>query len=507
MKKSLFILCVSVLCTEITHAQYFLGLRGSAYGGVTNVEYNPAIADNRYVADINIIGLAATVNNNYVGIAHQALTHPSLFSSTDFQDLYMHERVNGKNKNAFIGGEIQGPLSFMLSFGPKKKRNLNAIAFTYHLNAMGNADHVDETLARIGYYGLGTRAQQATHFIGQTLTNASLSMKLAAWTDFGITYSRVIIDNKANMLKVGGTLKLLLPIEGGYGYVKDLTYKWPEFNQLSIYNTQVNYAYSPGLITSSGNSPQIIGQDKTAYLKNALGGKNGVPTIAADLGFVYEWRPEKDKYSEEMDCQCQWTNDKNHYKVAIGASIVDIGGLRFKRGQYSENFYADVRDWNVGGAKFPNGIQSFDDTVHSRFVVKPGGDYFTVWLPTRLNIFLDYNIWKDFGVLFSTMISPNLSPQGNMLHQITTFTINPKYDHKWFGVYLPVSYDVNGNFSMGLTLRAGPLIIGTQDLLGLFAKKYVYNADIHAALKITIPNLKKCGGRKSDVRFLKHTII
>ena len=66
---------------------------------------------------------------------------------------------------------------------------------------------------------------------------------------------------------------------------------------------------------------------------------------------------------------------------------------------------------------------------------------------------------------------------------------------------MPLSVDVFGNVSLGTTLRLGPLIIGTQDLLGLFAKKYVYNADVHAALKVTIPYFKVC--KKGDFRFEK----
>jgi hypothetical protein len=86
-----------------------------------------------------------------------------------------------------------------------------------------------------------------------------------------------------------------------------------------------------------------------------------------------------------------------------------------------------------------------------------------------------------------------------MLHQVTTFTINPKYDYKWVGVYLPLSVDVMGNIEWGATLRLGPLVIGSADLLGFFIKKYAYNADIHAAIKISIPQLSKC--RKGDARF------
>ena len=505
MKKFMLLFMLSASCIYNLQAQFFLGLRGSPYGGVTNVDYNPAIANSPFLVDINLIAIGATVNNNYVGIERRAILHPSLFNDPNFQQDYMHERVNGRNKNAYAGAQLTGPLSFMFSFGKKGHKNQNAIAFTYHANIIANAENVNETLARIAYYGLGTNAQAATNFLGQSLSNADLGIKAAAWSDFGITYSRVVLDKGENLVKVGGTLKLLLPMAGAYAQVSNLNYKWPEYDVLSINRTSVSYAYSQGLITSKGYSPSTISQALPAYLHNMTNSKYGVPTAAVDMGAVYEWHPDRSKYSADLNCDCQSLKDRDRYKLAVGFSIVDFGALRFKRGEYSENFYANINNWNVAGDKFPNGIQSLDDTIRSRFQTLPTKGYFTIWLPTRFNIFVDYNIYKEFGVTVAAMVSPDMSPTQNMLQQVTTISVTPKYDNKWVGVYLPLSYDVNGNFSLGTTIRVGPLTIGTQDLLGLFVKKYVYNADIHASLKITIPYHGIC--KKGDVRFAKKAPI
>ena len=501
MKKYLLLSVVSAFCIANLHAQFFLGLRGSPYGGVTNVDYNPAIANSPFLVDINLIAVAATVNNNYVGIARKAILHPALFNDANFQQDFMHERVNGRNKNAYVGAQLTGPLSFMFSFGRKNHKSENAIAFTYHMNVVGNVENVNETLARIAYYGLGTSAQTATNFLGQSLSNANLGLKGAAWNDFGITYSRVVWDKGENLIKVGGTLKLLQPLVGAYAQISNLNYKWPEYGLLSINRTSVSYAYSEGLITSKGYSASAISQALPGYLNNVFGTKYGTPTAAADMGAVYEWHPDRSKYSADYNCDCQSLKDRDKYKLAVGFSIIDFGALRFKRGEYSQNFYANINNWQVVGDKFPNGLQSLDDTIQSRFQVLPTKGYFTVWLPTRFNIFIDYNIYKDFGVTVATTVSPDMSPTQNMLTQVTTISVTPKYDSKWIGVYLPLSYDVNGNFSLGTTLRLGPLTIGTQDLLGLFVKKYIYNADIHASLKITIPYHGIC--KKGDFRFIK----
>ncbi|HLP20851.1 MAG TPA: DUF5723 family protein, partial [Chitinophagales bacterium] len=299
MGKHTLTLVVVLLAGTAANAQFFMGLRGSNYGGITNVNYNPTIANSPFLVDINLIAVGATVNNNYVGVDRRPLLHPSLFNSANFREEYLHERVNGKDKQAYIGAQVQGPLSFMFSFGPKKKRKLNAIGFSYHANAVFNTDHVTEVFARTAYHGLGSEANAITNYLGRELYNGNLSVKSAVWNDYGITYSRIVYDKGPMLVKAGGTIKLLQPIAGAYGYVKNLNYRWTEYEQLSIYNTEAQYAYSDGLVSSQGNSTDNAAQNVSSYIKNAMSFKAGTPTVGMDLGAVFEWWPEKNK-NEEM---------------------------------------------------------------------------------------------------------------------------------------------------------------------------------------------------------------
>src|SRR6202021_1417360 len=127
-------------------------------------------------------------------------------------------------------------------------------------------------------------------------------LKAAAWNDYGITYSRVILDKGENLIKAGGTLKLEQPLAGAYAQVSNLNYKWPEYDLLSIDHTSVSYAYSGGFITSKGYSASAISQNSPAYLNNVFGTKYGTPTVAADMGAVYEWHPDRSKYSADLNC-------------------------------------------------------------------------------------------------------------------------------------------------------------------------------------------------------------
>ena len=55
--KRLLITLVIAHCIRLCHAQFFTGLNGSQYAGITTVDFNPAIANSPFIVDINIIGL------------------------------------------------------------------------------------------------------------------------------------------------------------------------------------------------------------------------------------------------------------------------------------------------------------------------------------------------------------------------------------------------------------------------------------------------------------------
>ena len=171
----------------------------------------------------------------------------------------MHERVNGKDKNVYVGMQMQGPLSFMCSFGmPGEEKNMNAFGFSYHVNSVVNVSQMDETFARIAYLGLGYTADSILHFRDVQLSDINPSAKAMAWADYGITYSRVVYNEGEHFIKAGGTLKLLQGIAGGYVYVKNLKYRWDNYDTLSLFQSEAQYAYSEGMVSSKGYSADNI---------------------------------------------------------------------------------------------------------------------------------------------------------------------------------------------------------------------------------------------------------
>jgi hypothetical protein len=465
---SLLLLCGSA------QAQVNEVLKASQFGGITNVSYNPAIAENRMLIDINLISVSAGVENNYIGLTPGTLTHASRFADPNIQSNQMMERLNGNAKKLFAGVQVQGPLSFLYSFGKDRK---NAIALSWHVNAIANVDGVSEGLARMAYYGFGSRANAVVPFNYVSLSNENLSIRMLAWTDVGVTYSRVVYDEGPHMFKAGATLKLLFGMAGGYIQSDNINYRLRNYDTLDIYHSDISYGHSGNL---SSPSMQSLINPQTPV------------SVGADLGLIYEWRPDKEAYGAVNGCNDWYRHDVNKYKIAAGIAIVDIGRVRFSQPNNVHSYYANITGWDLKQESIHD-LASFDNALSSRTdgsFKADNASSFKMWLPARVNLFVDYEIWKGIGVNLNSTLSPTLARGGNQIHYPTSITITPRYDHKWIGAYLPFSYTEYGNFRVGAGLRLGPLFITSSDIISAFAQNYTHDMNIQAGLKISIPSIK-----------------
>ena len=478
--QKIYFLVALLALTTFAKAQYNEVLRASNFGGVTNVNWNPAIADNRMKFDMNLITLGLGLTNNYVGVSNQAILKANSLTG-NFQTNYMKERLNGKSKNIQQYLQVQGPLSFMYSWG-KNRSNKNAIAVTWNINEVTNMSGISEKLARISYYGLGSKADSLTGFNYDNLNNKNLAVRAMVWNDYGITYSRVVLEKNAHFLKAGGTLKILQGLASAYMYSNNIDYKFAGYDTLNIYNTDFHYGHD-------ANSEKLYkdGSFNASNVLDLMKSKN--ISAAVDLGVIYEYRPKQDQYKYEMDCKEWWRTDKDRYLIQAGLSVVDLGAIKYKSAALGRDFKIDVRDWYVKGEPFKD-IASFDSILNSKVGVSlnPAADKFTVWLPTRFNMFVDANIYKGLGVNLSSQISPMMAKNRNQVTLPSNVTLTPRYDHKWVGVYVPLTVDFNGNFGAGFGLRAGPVFVSSSNVITMVAQKWNYAFNIQAGVKITIPN-------------------
>jgi len=458
-------------------SQTFLGYNTSNYSGIHGVIYNPAsIADSRHKFDINLGGFSVGAYNNYIGMdgtifsqewkklrQDKFSSNTSAFSTVDETSLI--ERDNNKLKSIYANVDLHLP-SFFITINEK-----NAIGFNWRVRTIANVDGLEPELAKLIYNEL-----EYPSLWVQKLENKSLSVQAMTWAEYNLTYAHVFIDENENFLKAGGSLKFLQGLGAAYMFIDNLRYEFTNDDTLSLFSSDVRYGHS--------NNFELDANNIDYKLVSKLG-------IGLDLGVVYERRTNYKDYKYDMDGETDlWRRDQNKYKYKLGLAITDIGGIKFDKGELSNDFHADVSLWDINNLDFKT-VREFDDTLRNRFVsLNDDERTFRMALPTAFSLQFDYNIWKNFYVNSTAFLALQFKKDLNKVHEQTTISITPRWDTKYLGVFVPVSYNQMGNTQVGLGLRLGELIIGTSNITPLVSKADIFGADFYAALKFGLPHFK-----------------
>ena len=214
-----------------------------------------------------------------------------------------------------------------------------------------------------------------------------------------------------------------------------------------------------------------------------------------DLGFVYEWRPDWKEYKYDMDGETNiWRRDQDKYKMRAGASILDIGGMRFEKGGLSRDFSVNTNNlFDLTVFDDATGLESFDSIVDSVIANNPGwtagenaGGTFFMSLPTAVSLQFDYHIWKWFYVNATGIVSVQNRKNPHRVRTANQLSITPSFDHAWFGLHVPMSINRYSGFKAGLATRLGPITAGVTDIRTLFAFGKIKGAGVYAGLRVPI---------------------
>ncbi|MBA3682140.1 MAG: OmpA family protein [Bacteroidetes bacterium] len=485
-----------LLATLQIKAQDFMGLQSSNYAGVAGVFSNPAnIVDNRLKFDMVLIGLNVNVDNNYIGVKRSSIKgtrlktvtnadgttskafvgySPTWDSTRNTSPYYWKNNIasqdNKYDKSIYSATRIMLP-SFMIQLNKK-----NAIAFNWGIRNYVNVDGISPQLAKLGYEEFVYPTLWFTN-----LTNKNLSVQQMSWAEYGLSYGHVFKEDGKNFFKAGATVKLLQGLEAAYIYIRDLEYKLDTEDTVSFFNTSVAYGHSDNLTFTNGTNPSDIYK----FTSN--------PGFGFDIGGVYEWRPDFESHKYEMDGETGlWRRDQNKYKLKASLAVNDIGGIRFNKGGLSNDFTANVNRYNVDKFEKVHDINSFDSIIKADFNSSTTAEKtFKMALPTAINAQIDYHIWNPFYINLTGNITNFYKTREAKVHDFTTISLAPRFDHKWFGLTLPFTYNTlaarrGQNVQIGTMARIGPLVVGTNDMAGLFTSD-VYGANLYFLLKIPIP--------------------
>lgn len=456
-------------------AQDWLGYHTSTYSGIQGIHVNPALitGSNYKKFDISIVAAHANISNDFLYFDAATITNPNLFSRSDFFDVYVRQNLNGATKNAMINANIQGP-AFLYQFTP-----YDAIGFSPRVRAFGNIDRLDENLAKLIVEELNYPPNWNT-----LISRQFMSATAHAWAEYGISYGRIIYADEKHTIKGGITAKLLQGLGAGYLTFTDYSYNFYNDQVMGIYDTYGSFGLSQNV------------QDQEFRF-----GFEGGPGFGMDIGFTYEFkpngifgktgliRPRKNSYGRETGI---WAKDETRYKFKVGISLNDVGGLMYAKSTNSRDFYANVDSLSLSVFNNINGPGSLAQTLQAVFVQSNNTSNFFIDLPTHLHLFFDYRIDKGFAVHTSVMLPFNHGIfDHHKNHYIYQLAVTPRWESKWFGVYLPISFNEYLLYNLGISLRLGPLVIGTGDILGTLIKREYASLDVHMGLRLIFPKKSK----------------
>lgn len=482
------------------NAQNYLGIYGSNYAGVMGTDINPAsFVDGRFVVDVNLgsVNLSAWQN---------AMT----FDTKDMPKWWIKsfaENANGTNQ---YNDWIDPDSTFMDRYitrnydassdkvlGIYNNLQVDVLNFMFHVNrkiAVGaavklrsitNVDDVDPKLALLLENELDYPSLWAQKF-----NEELLDMNHLTWMEYGIIYSQVLKDDGEHFMKIGGKAKWLNGLASAYIHTANGSYNFKNDDTSYHLGGDFSYGHSTGILDEIGvlDQPNLngLGLPKSAS-KFGLG---------LDLGFVYEWRPDWKDYKYDMDGETDlWRRDKEKYKLRAGASILDIGGMKFLKGGLSRDFNVnsnsefDLHVFDNAGSLF--GVDSIIDSLVTNSPdwtpAEGTGQTFFMMTPTALNLQFDYHIYKWFYVNATGNINLLTRKTPHRVRTPNYISVTPSFDHAWFGVHLPFVYNKYTGFKSGVGVRLGPITAGVTDWGVLFASGHKKNgATVYAGLRVPI---------------------
>lgn len=479
MKKKLLVLSLS-LSFFLLHlqAQSFLGINTGNYAGVTGVMLQPAsIVDSRYKFDINLISSGTNYSNNYFLINRSAILKFNKNNFSDYQSFkanYLSVRSLSAGEKVFfnINNRTQVPLSFMATLGKK-----SAIAVNIQSRSKIQGRGISGDLASMAYNG----------FYYPPLNNTSIDASGVAiqslnWVEVGLTYGRVLYSSDRHFIKAAFTAKYLAGIASLNMNSNDFRISVNNDSSINFNTGNFNYNHNK-------NADFNMVFDKSF--------RPDATSFGFDAGVVYEYRGNLDKFKyirrdDEKSYEAE-RRDVNKYIFKLGVSLLDAGMFKFDKPDNVNSFSANVANWNIATAHYKT-IKAFDTALARRVNANVNDPRsYNVYLPAALSVQLDIKFVK--GLYLNAMIYHPVklgSSEGSRFDNYGFYTITPRWETRHFGVYFPYTITekhAGSSFrenSLGATLRAGPLFVGSSNLGTMAFNKNLSAADIFIGLKVGI---------------------
>ncbi len=471
MKNKLILLSTFFFTIAIygTKAQISLISTHNNYNTTLNMLHNPALVSNTSDAlklQLNFFTAHASVGNTMVEIKKNAL-----FKKEFIQDVDFYRITNKPLHNAWGSIDILGPaVAFNIN-------NYTSVGVYTRLRNVLNITHINDDVLDLTTNDIKTTID---YNISRARTQGNI------FGEVGMTYAHTFLDNPEHVIKVGITTKCILGMSTFASRTASVIigYK-PSRNNYRILSGDVRLLYSKDIGSIALNDVQT--DDVLTMLKKNLGHNTG---FGMDVGVIYEWRPEEKLNTTSQTAHWLAVHDFP-YRLRLGVSITDIGGVRYKAGAASgnytftgtnkpENIFQPIGnetiDQYIGRLRMA-GVLALKENIHS----------FNMQLPMAVHTNADWHIYKPFYINADILIN-TIQMEGNKeaIYYPTTLSIAPRFEARWCSGFLPISYNEFDIFNAGFGIQAGPLLIGSSSIFTNLFKNRIKAVDFFLGLNLPI---------------------
>jgi hypothetical protein len=468
------LLLAGLLSAGAAQSQNFMGIAPTPSGGTHSLYLNPALAaGSPYRLYVNLGAANLHLNNDYAQwVGPYNLTRlvtgraPDAYRNSDgsvaLEPTYFRERLDDRPKQGTAWTDVRGP-SVLVSLGSK-----TGLAFSTRLRAAAQVDGVSERLLSLVRLGLDVPALwNVTNVDNRFNANANV------YTEIGGTLAHTLIETDQHALRAGGTLKYLSGRYAAYVRNRGLSYRvvpTGDEGRLTLESFDAEFGYvGQAALEQARGLGGLLGQ-------GAPGRGWGV-----DAGLTYELRT--DAFSGP--------GTPNAYKLRLGLALLDLGRITYDDPNLVRNYDVQRTNTNVTLSEFDN-VKGSDELlgVLERTLAVQDSEIttrFRTGLPAALSANADWRVGNEF-FLNLTVLRNLRSAEAVSLRQPNVIAITPRLEASEVTVSVPMQF-INNHFTLGAAIVLGPLLVGTDNLIGLLGATKTFTpqgVDAYAGLSIPI---------------------
>lgn len=426
----------------VARGQFGMGAAGGSWEGIWGLHHQPAsILLHQDRMEVGVVRAGAD------GYANFLLLDPQRLGILNFNDGLV---LDGEGADEGASGPGAGAMIVdMRAQGPSVARRLGhhgAWAFTM----AGRSNYVGVDPRRlVSKFGADTvRIEEGAVL---RLTDVDMIGSTATWAEGGLTYGRTFNDAGKVRIHAAATAKYVVGGRAGH------------------------FVVAPPMVTGLTDSTTAITQ---VDLDHALALPDQWTTAGrgwnADIGAIFEVMKR------------DWAPDLRPYWLRFGVALTDLGTIGYKEGARVHRIRGGSTTSEDLSALHVGHVDALDTALSTLLLGDPGRSLaarsFSMGLPAALHLSMEFCPVRHWAIRAEGVLAMRRPPEALATRDL--LAIVPRFETRMFSAAIPFTMDRDGARAIGLCLRLGGVMVGSDRLGGLVGLTDAAGADLYCGVKL-----------------------